>query len=210
MKKLFRLTVLFLLVITTLSCESNNDTFEEDNLLLENETLEKIGPGDTRIICSIEGVPNGYVIEEYLTLPRCPNFNLFLGRFNAAVVKKINTIPNDKPVISRAGAGCNDNYCIWIVGSKFEDNAYVDIRTATGSSIIGTYRGSNRVQYVNAQGQDVITLRLHSEFERNEFARRGLRIWVVNPVARKWADGRLVKRPRGGGIIDPPCNPICP
>jgi len=99
------------------------------------------------------------------------------------------------PIIFNAGAGCDDNNCIWIVGNNFEENAYVDIRTTTGETIIGTYRGANRVQYVDDRGRDVITLRLSSDLEKNEFANRGLRIWVVNPVARKWADGRTVRRP---------------
>ncbi len=213
MKNIFKKLLLLLLLVGAISCQPEEDQLLEENLTLEEQlelqSSEK-NNADFRIVCSIEGIPPGYVVEEYLTLGNCPNYNLFLGRYNAAFVSRDGT-----PKISRAGAGCDDNYCIWIVGNNFEDNAYVDIRTTTGSNIIGTYRGSDRVQYVNAQGQDVITLRLRSQLERNEFASRGLRIWVVNPEAAKWADGRTVRRPGGNGNGDDggpgdDCNPICP
>jgi len=150
-------------------------------LLIESEPEElnsQKSSTDIRVVCSIEGIPPGYIVEEYFNNGSCPNYNLFLGRFNAAIVSKDGT-----PKISRAGAGCNDNYCIWIVGSNFENGCY--------------------------EGQQVITFRLRSAYERQLFAQSGLRIWVVNPEARKWADGRTVRRPRDI-IIDPPCDPICP
>ncbi|MDY8136195.1 hypothetical protein [Aquimarina sp. 2201CG5-10] len=201
-----KIVFIITLLIGAISCQKEDDVFIENESLIENENLEldsQKSANDVQVVCSIDGIPPGFKVEEYLTIPRCPNVNLFLGRYNAAIVSRDGT-----PKIFRAGAGCDDNYCIWIVGDNFESNAYVDIRTTTGSSIIGTYRGSNRQQYVNAQGQDVITLRLGSAFERTEFASRGLRIWVVNPEARKWADGRTVRRPNDH--IDPPCDPICP
>lgn len=214
MKNSVKKIVLTFLILGVISCQKEDDTIFEENLQLENKIteadLEKSGPGNIRVICSIEGIPDGYEIVEYLTLGRCPNYNLFLGSYNAAIVKRNIPTPNNTPSISSAGAGCNDNYCIWIVGSNFESGAYVDIRTTTGSSIIGTYRGADRTLTTNSQGQQVITLRLRSAFERNQFASRGLRIWVVNPIARKWADGRTVKRPGNVDPIDPPCNPNCP
>ncbi|RZS93901.1 hypothetical protein [Aquimarina brevivitae] len=189
-----------------LSCQNEpEELFEDDAITNDNSTtaLEK-NYLDINIVCSVEGIPPGWNVDEYINSPNCPNYNLFFGRYNAAIISRDGT-----PKINRAGAGCQDNYCIWIVGENFESNAYVDIRTTTGSSIIGTYRGSNRTLTTNAQGQQVITLRLGSAYERSQFASRGLRIWVVNPQARKWADGRTVRRP-GDIIIDPPCNPICP
>lgn len=216
MKNIFNKVLLVLLLFGVLSCQNEDDALIEENLFVENEVtkanLETKASGDVMVVCSIEEIPDGYQVEEYFISGSCPNFNLFLGIYNAAIVSRINTIPNATPIISSAGAGCNDNYCIWIVGSKFEDNAYVDVRTTTASGIIGTYRGDDINHYVNAQGQDVITFRLRSAYEKSEFASRGLRIWVVNPIARKWADGRTVKRPRTPpiGPIDPPCAPRCP
>ncbi|OED45124.1 hypothetical protein AB832_01525 [Flavobacteriaceae bacterium (ex Bugula neritina AB1)] len=197
--------VLAIFFLGIISCQKEDDHYLPEESVTEKSEMDSNSQKSNtpvRIVCSIEGIPPGYIVEEYLTMPRCPNVNLFLGRFNAAIVSQDGT-----PKIFRAGAG--DNYCIWIVGDNFESNAYVDIRSPHGSNIIGTYRGADRHQYVNSQGQDVITLRLRTQTERNLFANGGLRIWVVNPVARKWADGRTVRRP-GGVIIDPDCNPICP
>ncbi|MBQ4819334.1 hypothetical protein [Aquimarina sp. MMG016] len=207
MKSLLLKTLSVILLLGLLSCQQEDDEFLEGELSLEQETtisnLEKSG-ADFMVVCSIEGIPPGYVVEEYFTNGSCPNFNLFLGRYNAAIVTRDGT-----PKIFSAGAGCEDNYCIWIVGDNFESGCYVDVRSTTGSNIIGNYRAPERTLTTNAQGQQVITFRLRSAQEFYEFARRGLRIWVVNPVARKWADGRTVRRPRDI-IIDPPCDPICP
>ncbi|MBQ4819331.1 hypothetical protein [Aquimarina sp. MMG016] len=207
MKKHVSFWGLLLGILLMIGCQPEEDIFIESEQSIEDFTELNSEKNNTEslIVCSTQGIPPGYVLDHYLNVQGCPNQNLFLGRYNAALVRKI----RETPQILRAGAGCDDNFCIWIVGDNFESNAYVDIRTTAGSSIIGTYRGSDRVQYVNSQGQDVITLRLGSAFERNQFANNGLRIWVVNPVARTWADGRTVRRPRDI-IIDPPCDPICP
>ncbi len=200
--------VLMVLFLGIVGCQKEDDHYLHEESITENSEIEldlKKNQSSVSVVCSIEGIPPGYKVEEYITVSRCPNVNLFLGRYNAAIVSKDGT-----PKIVSAGAGCDDYYCIWIVGDNFESNAYVDIRSPNGANIIGTYRGTDRQQYVNNQGQDVITLRLRSQAERNLFANGGLRIWVVNPVARKWGDGRTIRRP-GGVIIDPdPCNPICP
>ncbi|MHA7057332.1 hypothetical protein ACWGOQ_0008955 [Aquimarina sp. M1] len=207
MKNHLRIITVMFLLITVHSCQKEDDSFMEEQVLLENKINEKSNP-EYLIVCSEDGIPSGYFVEEYIFNSQCSNSNLFLGIYNSAIVKRDGT-----PRLTNAGPGCNDNYCIWIKGSNFDNNSYVDIRTTTGSSIIGTYRGSNRTLTTNAQGQQVITLRLSSQYERNQFASRGLRIWVVNPDPRKWADGRTVRRPNTGGDgnpIDPPCNPNCP
>ncbi len=206
MKNILKKTIFALLLLTVISCQKEDDGILEENLLIENEINEKSNP-EYRIVCSVDGIPNGYFVEEYIYNDNCPFTNLFPGGYNGAIVKR-----NGTPRLISAGAGCDDNYCIWIKGSNFDNNSYVDIRTTTGSTIIGTYRGSNRTLTTNTQGQQVITLRLGSSYERSQFASRGLRIWVVNPDPRKWADGRTVKRPGSGNgnPIDPPCNPICP
>ncbi|WP_299436189.1 hypothetical protein [uncultured Aquimarina sp.] len=206
MKNILKKAVFALLILAVISCQKEDDGTLEENLLIESEISEKSN-SDILIVCSVDGIPNGYIVQEYIYNSQCPNSNLFLGTYNAAIVER-----NGTPKIISAGAGCADNYCIWIVGTNFENGSYVDVRTTSGSSIIGTYRGANRTLTTNAQGQQVITLRLGSAYERNQFASSGLRIWVVNPVARKWADGRTVRRPGGGNgnPIDPPCNPRCP
>lgn len=206
MKNYLKTLVIVLLLIGSYSCQKEDDSVMEENLMeikLEALSAQK-STADIRVVCSIEGIPSGYIVEEYFNNGSCPNYNLFLGRYNAAIVSKDGT-----PKISRAGAGCNDNYCIWIVGSNFENGSYVDIRPVNSGTIIGNYRSPDRTLTTNAQGQQVITFRLRSAYERQQFAQNGLRIWVVNPEARKWADGRTVRRPRDI-IIDPPCDPICP
>ncbi|SHI46730.1 hypothetical protein [Aquimarina spongiae] len=194
------LKLLFLgLFLHLVGCQTEDDVIlEEENsipttILYENPV--DLGKSSTpaTFICAGTPLPNGYKIVGYLNHINCSSsFGLFLGFYNAAIIVPIGT-----PILSSAGSGCDDNFCIWIVGNDFESNAYVDIRTTTGNEIIGTYRGNDRVQYINDSGQDVITLRLASDFERSEFASRGLRIWVVNPDARKWGDGRTVRRSAG-------------
>jgi len=207
---LSKILIVFLLIGISSCQKEETDAYMEEEALIESKieelSLQKSGV-DYRLVCSIEGIPAGYQVEEYFNFGRCPNYNLFLGRFNAAIVSRIVTPPNNTPVINNAGTGCVDNYCIWITGSNFEDGAYVDFRTTTGSSIISSYRGADRTLTTSASGQQTIRLRLRSQFEKNEITSHGLRMWVVNPVARKWADGRTIRRV---GIIEPPCNPICP
>ncbi|WP_025742293.1 hypothetical protein [Aquimarina pacifica] len=209
MKNYLKTLILAFLFVGIYSCQKEDDSMYDQELSLEKETslpdVTKSSP-DILIVCSVDGIPNGYTVLEYINYSsECPNINLFFGQYNAAIVKRDGT-----PKIISAGPGCSDNYCIWIKGTNFESSSYVDIRTTTGSTIIGTYRGANRTLTTNAQGEQVITLRLGSSYERSQFAGNGLRIWVVNPIARKWADGRVVKRPGSIDPIDPPCNPICP
>ncbi|WP_298539788.1 hypothetical protein [uncultured Aquimarina sp.] len=208
MKKCFNLWCLLLMFFIVISCQPKEDIFIENEQSIEEITeLNSEKSGDEfSIVCSIQGIPPGFELVQYLNVNGCPNYNLFPGGFNAALVQK-----NGTPKIFRVGAGCDDNYCIWIVGDNFEPNAYIDIRTTTGQSIIGTYRGSDRQINISPNGDDTMSIRLRSSFERQQFAQNGLRIWVVNPEARKWADGRTVRRPRDIVDIDePPCDPICP
>ncbi len=179
MKNSISKVLLIVLLCPIISCQKEDDSFIEEQTLIENEINSKSNP-EYLFVCSVDGIPNGYFVEEYIHNNDCPFTNLFQGGYNAAIVKR-----NGTPRIISAGAGCDDNYCIWIRGSNFDNNSYVDIRTTTGPSIIGTYRDANRTLTTNAQGQQVITLRLASAYERNKFASRGLRIWVVNPDPRK-------------------------
>ncbi|MBW1298250.1 hypothetical protein [Aquimarina litoralis] len=195
--------LLLLTFLITISCQPEEDLLLEESNINEIELNTDKSNGDFLVVCSTQGIPPGFELVQYLNVSGCPNYNLFPGGFNAALVQR-----NDAPQIFRAGAGCNDNYCIWIVGENFEPEAYIDVRTTTGETIIGTYRGSDRQINISANGDDTMSIRLRSEFERQQFAQNGLRIWVVNPEARKWADGRTVRRPRD--FEEPPCDPICP
>ncbi len=99
-----------------------------------------------------------------------------------------------KPVITAAGSGCNDLYCIWINGQNFDPaNSYVNIHHPATWALINTYSGADIARYAS-NGQWVITLRLKTAAEMNLFATSGLRVFVVNPTYQQWADGRLVRR----------------
>ncbi|MCK8519970.1 hypothetical protein M0D21_00205 [Aquimarina sp. D1M17] len=202
--------IIFLIcAIAFMSCQKEDDLFLEETTNLEvtdnsfeNEVSSK---SSVQTICYGIPIPEGYIPVQYVYRNFCPYIQGMT--FNAIVIKK-----DDSPRIINAGAGCDDNYCIWIVGENFEPDAYIDIRTTTGETIIGTYRGADRQINISPNGDDTMSIRLRTDLERSEFASRGLRIWVVNPEARKWADGRTVKRPgnpnpnddcNGGDCIDP-------
>ena len=194
-------TIFLISILVMVSCQKEDDLFEEQLSVENTEDIKVIEDLDeldlnksTQFLhCANTPVPPGFRIVSYLNHSSCSSIVLYLGLYNAAIIESEAAVLT--PSIYSAGAGCDDYNCIWIVGDNFEPNAYVDIRTTSGSAIIGTYRGTDRTQYVNAQGQDVITLRLRSAYEINQFATNGLRIWVVNPEARTWADGRTVNRP---------------
>ncbi|WP_143569705.1 hypothetical protein [Tenacibaculum agarivorans] len=166
---------------------------------LKNDILQE--RSSIRRFCSIFNpiIPIGYRVLYYENSVPCDfttfPANLYLGLYNTAVCihDPIIIPPSTTPLIKRAGSGCDDHYCIWILGKNFDDNSYVDVRTKNGSEIIASYRGADRVLTTSGADQ-LITVRFKTEFERREFATRGLRIWVVNPDPRKWADGRLIKR----------------
>ncbi len=201
MKKHISKIAFTFLILCAISCQKEEDDLPEEELLSvnkENDSVLEKNYADAIVLCSIEAIPPGYSIVEYIIANNCPYTDLYFGTYNAVIVERIST-----PAIITTGAGCDDNFCIWIKGNYFEENAYVDIRSTHGSVILGTYRDSDRHQYVNNQGQDVITLRLRSQYEKDLFASTGLRIWVVNPIARKWADGRIVRRPGGDIGINP-------
>jgi len=164
MKNLLVKSILIVLCLGMFSCHKDDDNLSQE-LILENQetqgSIEKNGD-DLIIICSSQGIPDNFVIESYLNVNGCPNENLFLGRYNAVLGRRISP---RTPNIYRAGSGCNDNYCIWIVGENFEPNAYIDIRTTTGQSIIGTYRGADRQINISPNGDDTMSIRLRTPFE---------------------------------------------
>ena len=188
--------ILFICAIALISCQKEDDftQFQEVKLNTDQHTISAKN-GNREEICIAYGIPDGYRVIDLVYRPYCPSQGPDFTP-NTAIIEKENRTPR----IFRAGAGCNDNYCIWIVGENFEPNAYIDIRTTTGETIIGTYRGADRQINISPNGDDTMSIRLRTSFERSEFASRGLRIWVVNPEARTWADGRTVTRP---GSSDP-------
>ena len=183
--------ILFICAIALISCQKEDD-FTQFQEVKSNTDHHKISAKNSNIeeICIAYGIPAGYRVIDLVYRPYCPSQGSDFTP-NTAIIEKENRTPR----IFRAGAGCNDNYCIWIVGENFEPNAYIDIRTTTGETIIGTYRGTDRQINISPNGDDTMSIRLRTSFERSEFASRGLRIWVVNPEARTWADGRTVTRP---------------
>jgi hypothetical protein len=97
------------------------------------------------------------------------------------------------PVIDSAGSGCDDKLCIWITGRNIPLNAYVDIRSKSGSQIIGTYRGSD-VAITKLEIGKSITLKLKTQQEKDLFRSEGLRVWIVNPNTGEFSGERLVRQ----------------
>lgn len=192
MKFRCNIIVYLALIVGVISCQTDDIGVEEEIPVEQSKLIENLQEKSSqRIICISEDPPRGYRMVRYTSSRNCPLFGLL--EHNAKVIEKITSI---MPVINKAGSGCDDHYCIWIVGNLFGPNAYVDIRSNNGSGIIGTYRGNDRVQYVNDRGQDVITLRLRSSLERRLFRTQGLRVWVVNPDREIYSRSKRVQRLR--------------
>jgi hypothetical protein len=101
------------------------------------------------------------------------------------------------PVIDTAGFGGPDNYCVWIAGSHFADNSYIDIRKTDGSGeIIASAIGSDTFQYPPdlAPNSQVMTFCLTDEPLKKRFASEGLNVSVVNPTQGNWSNGATVHR----------------
>lgn len=100
-----------------------------------------------------------------------------------------------RPVVTRAGSGCDDRYCIWIAGFNFEEGASVDIRHPSNWGLIASYKANDLVvSYNSSLKKEIITLKLKSSYERSLFASSGLRVYVVNPQSSLWKGAGLVKR----------------
>ncbi len=98
-----------------------------------------------------------------------------------------------RPIIAAAGSGCDDELCIWITGSEWMNDSYVDVRRPFDSAILASYRGSDLVLNVGANPQS-LSFRLDTEAERDLFTHGGLMVWVVNPSRGNWSEGLLVRR----------------
>lgn len=98
------------------------------------------------------------------------------------------------PQVFAAGSGCDDRFCIWMTGSGFSDDSYVDIRRADGSpEIIAQYAGAQLVRDL-ASSPQALSLRLDDPALRDLFATEGLRLWVVNPRRGNWSRETLVRQ----------------
>ena len=135
------------------------------------------------------GVPNAYTrVSSYLGwIERKSNREVSVSGNERA-----NHAPAQQPEILNAGIGCETRDCIWIVGTNFNTESHVDIRTISGASILSSYHAGDR-RFRNEGGQQVITLRLKSAREVSLLRSQGLRIWVVNGSQRTWSAPQVVR-----------------
>ncbi len=103
------------------------------------------------------------------------------------------SLASDKitPSVSSFGSGCDDNMCIWIKGTNFRADAYVDVRSVDSDSILSSYRGGDRQIQLASPHQ--ISIRLKTDHEKRLFSTEGLRVWVINPSDGTWSGGSLVR-----------------
>lgn len=134
--------------------------------------------------------------------PTTPVVDAYLDSRTPVSLSVIPTVNANKPVITNAGAGCDDNNCLFVVVRNIERDSYVDIRFV-GSADPLSYRGSELTLQPRVGGDHVITLRLRTAEERNQLRSRGLRVWVVNPHARVWNDREYKIKAIGGALTTP-------
>lgn len=91
-----------------------------------------------------------------------------------------------------AGVGSSDNYTLWIAGSSFASNSYVDVRAPGSSTILQSYGGCART-LTNRNGVSAITFRVIDSVQRSYLNTNGLNLWVVNPGST-FVGPLLVKR----------------
>jgi len=94
------------------------------------------------------------------------------------------------PAIAAAGTGCDDGYCIWITGSNFRADSYVDLRRPGESALLASYSDLGRSLDGSPQ---VLTLRLDPD-HWDELDTTGLDVWVVNPSDGTWSSSAHVQR----------------
>ena len=95
--------------------------------------------------------------------------------------------------ISAEGVTSTDNYTVWIMGSGFASDSYVDERAPGSNTIIASYRGSARA-LVNRNGVTGITFRITDPSQQSLLNGSGLDFWVVNPTAHTWVGPVLIRR----------------
>ncbi len=118
-------------------------------------------------------------------------FGLVLVSFCASVAQAQLTITG-------TGVGSSDNYTIWVAGTGFASDSYVDARVApNGTSIVGSYRGSART-LTTKNGVSVITFRVTDPTQQAYLNSNGLNLWVVNPSVPVWTGPGLAKRSGAG------------
>ncbi|GAA4277993.1 zinc metalloprotease [Aquimarina mytili] len=112
--------------------------------------------------------------------------------FDKLALETIYTLP--PPEIKRAGPGCSDKLCIWMVGKFFQhDKSIVEVKVPTGQ--IYRYNISDLVYNIDFQGQEVITLRLKTNNERNQFGRLGyVDVRIINPDNGDQSSFKRVRR----------------
>lgn len=91
-----------------------------------------------------------------------------------------------------ASVGSSDNYTLWIAGSGFANNSYVDVRAPGSSTILHSYTGCERT-LTNRNGVSVITFRVTDSTQQSYLNSGGLNLWVVNPGST-FVGPLLVKR----------------
>src|SRR5262249_36825641 len=96
------------------------------------------------------------------------------------------------PQISNAGAGCDDNFCLWLVTGGLQPPAAGDVFDL-GGALLGTYRGTDLTLDTS---NGVITLALkNGSPERTLFATAPLQVRVRNVSSGLSSNLYTVTRP---------------
>lgn len=95
--------------------------------------------------------------------------------------------------VTGSGVGSSDNYTVYVAGSGFANDSYVEVRAHGSSTLLGTYTGCSRT-LTNRNGLSILTFRVTDATQQGYLNGVGLDFTVVNPSASTSAGPTLVQR----------------
>ena len=100
--------------------------------------------------------------------------------FAGPILVKRTTASTTTLTISGAGVGGPDDLSVYVVGTLFDSDAYVDARSAGARNVLESYGGSLRTNDAE-YGLDILTFQVADSVQQSVLSRGGLYLWVVNP-----------------------------
>lgn len=138
----------------------------------------------------IRAVNRGGVTSDYYTVRRDPSAPL--PPPVDPIVPVDPTPPASTINISNAGSGCDDHFCLWIVGKTFKATYKVQVRSQNSTALLGTYPVTFASNASN--GSDLITMRLSDAAVQDLFKTEPLRITIIDPDTNATSNTYTVKR----------------
>lgn len=89
----------------------------------------------------------------------------------------MSTLAHSAPVIERAGQGCPDSFCVWMVGKDFGSDAVARVFTSNGQ-LLNTYSTKRMNAELQPDGNQVLSFALATPEEMDTFENFGIQLEV--------------------------------